>query len=96
MTDVKPTRTELIKLKSKIKLGKSGYKLLKKKRDGLIMEFFEVLKKAKSIREEMTQDYNNAEDKMNIARAMESDLKIKSLAMAISNRPEVNIEAELK
>ncbi len=73
--EVKPTRSELIKLKKKIKLAKSGYNLLKKKRDGLILDFFEILKKAKTIRQELVDEYNVASGKINIARAMESDLK---------------------
>ncbi|GAG43745.1 unnamed protein product, partial [marine sediment metagenome] len=48
--EVKPTRSELMKLKNKIKLAKSGYNLLKKKRDGLILDFFEILKKVKTLR----------------------------------------------
>ncbi len=88
MEDVKPTRTELLNLKEKIELAKNGHKLLKKKRDGLIMEFFEVLKEAKSLREELTESFKNAQEKMNIARTLEGDLKINSLAMAISEKPE--------
>ena len=53
--DIKPTRSELIKLKNKIKLAQSGYKLLKKKRDGLILEFFDILKETKTVRREMTE-----------------------------------------
>jgi V/A-type H+-transporting ATPase subunit D len=91
MADIKPTRSELIKLKIKIKLARSGHKLLKKKRDGLIMEFFEILKKVKTVREDMTKQFIASQKKLNIARVMESDLKIKSLAMAISERPAVDI-----
>ncbi|MEM2131186.1 MAG: V-type ATP synthase subunit D, partial [Candidatus Woesearchaeota archaeon] len=58
--DIKSTRSELIKLKNKIKLAKSGHKLLKKKRDGLILEFFEILKETKSVRKEMTEKYKEA------------------------------------
>ncbi|HLG23447.1 MAG TPA: V-type ATP synthase subunit D, partial [Candidatus Nanoarchaeia archaeon] len=61
--DIKPTRSELLKVKKQIKLAKSGYNLLKKKRDGLIMEFFEILKKAKSLREELVSEYRIALEK---------------------------------
>jgi len=89
--DVKPTRSELIKLKKKIKLAKSGYNLLKKKRDGLILDFFEIMKKAKTLRQELVQEYLSALGKINIARAMESDLKIKSIAMALKEQPKIEV-----
>lgn len=92
--DIKPTRSELIKLKRKIKLARSGYNLLKKKRDGLILEFFEVLKKAKTLRQELTEEYKKAIFAMNIARVTESDAKIKSIAMAISRQPEISLKTK--
>ena len=94
MADIKPTRSELIKLKKQIKLAESGYSLLKKKRDGLILEFFEILKKAKTLREELVTEYKNALGKINIARAIEGDLKIKSVALAIKKIPEVRLQAK--
>lgn len=90
--DIKPNRSELMKLKKKIKLAKSGYNLLKKKRDGLILEFFEILKTVKTLRAEIIEAYKEAQQKINIARIIESDLKIKSIAMAISKMPEVKLE----
>ena len=89
--DIKPTRSELLKVKKQIKLAKSGYSLLKKKRDGLILEFFEVLKKAKTLREELVAEYKIAVEKMNIARAIEGDLKVKSIAMAIKQIPDITL-----
>ncbi len=90
--NIKPTRSELMKLKTKIKLAKSGHSLLKKKRDGLILEFFEILKKAKTIRQELVEEYKIALKNINIARTFEGDLKLKSLAMAIKDTPEVELK----
>ncbi len=89
--DIKPTRSELLKLKKQIKLAKNGYSLLKKKRDGLILEFFEILKRAKSLREELANEYKIALEKINIARTLEGDLKVKSIAMAIKDIPDVKL-----
>ena len=93
-TDIKPTRSELLKLKKQIRLAKSVYSLLKKKRDGLILEFFEILKKTKTLREELVNEYKIALEKMNIARTLEGDLKVKSIAMAINDIPEVRLTAK--
>lgn len=90
--EVKPTRSELMKLKKKIILAKSGYKLLKKKRDGLILEFFEILKKTKTVRKELTEKYKEATHKMNTARLLQTDESIKALAMAVRDTPEINVE----
>src|SRR3989338_9769410 len=92
--DIKPTRSELLKLKKQIRLAKSGYNILKKKRDGLILEFFDVLKKAKTLREELVNEYKIALEKINIARTIESDLKVKSIAMAIKDIPEVSLQTK--
>ena len=92
--DIKPTRSELLKLKKQIKLAKGGYNLLKKKRDGLILEFFDILKKAKSLREELVNEYKIALEKINIARTLEGDLKVKSIAMAIKAIPDINLSTK--
>ncbi len=91
MADIKPTRSELIKLKKQIKLAKSGHSLLKKKRDGLILEFFEILKKAKNVRQEMVASYVDSLHKINMTRTITGDLKLKSIALAVSEAPEVEL-----
>ncbi|MBS3122317.1 V-type ATP synthase subunit D [Candidatus Woesearchaeota archaeon] len=92
--DIKPTRSELQKLKQRIKLAKSGYNLLKKKRDGLIIDFFEVLKEAKTLRQDMINEYINALNKINVARVLETDNKLKSISMAVKNRPVVALQTK--
>ncbi|MCK4968539.1 MAG: V-type ATP synthase subunit D, partial [Candidatus Aenigmarchaeota archaeon] len=92
--DIKPTRSELMKLKVKIKLAKSGHNLLKKKRDGLILEFFEILKKAKTIRSELNDNYCTAKRKADIAQAIEGKVTLKSAAVALKNAPTVELETK--
>jgi len=94
MAEVKPTRSELMKLKKQIKLAQSGYNLLKKKRDGLILDFFEILKKAKTVRAELVEEYKKALSRMNIARTLEGDLKLKSIALAIKETPNIKLETK--
>lgn len=92
--NVKPTRSELLNLKKKIKLAKNGHSLLKKKRDGLIMEFFEILKEAKTLRSEMVEAYKEATRSLNIARTQESELYLKSLSLAITKHAEIETETK--
>jgi V/A-type H+-transporting ATPase subunit D len=46
-----PTRSELLKLRHRVSLAQRGHDLLKEKMDALVMEFFEVFRKIKKIRE---------------------------------------------
>ena len=94
MANVKPTRSELITLKKKIKLAKSGHSLLKKKRDGLMVEVYEILKQIKNLRKELADEFGQAQRKINIARAVDSDMKVKSVALAIKQRPAVEVEVK--
>jgi len=92
MPDVKPTRSELMKLKKKIKLAQTGHKLLKKKRDGLILAFFEVLKQAKTIRKELTEEYKKARVRRDMASAIDGFISVKSAAMALKDIPVVEAQ----
>lgn len=89
--DVTPTRSVLLDVKKRIKLSKSGHKIMKMKRDGLIIEFFEVMEKAKAMRSSVVSDYEQAMEKITIARAVEGEIAVKSAAYAIKNEPKVNV-----
>ena len=87
----KPTRSELIEIKRKIKLSQTGHKLLKMKRDGLIMEFFLILSKARDIRSVLTEEYREARRRLTIAEGVEGTITIKAAAFAPKDKPYVHI-----
>ncbi len=93
VNDVKPTRSELIELKKKIKLSESGHKLLKMKRDGLILEFFEILNKAKDVRSELDASFKDASEKIGIAKSVEGIIIVKSTAFALKDAPQIEVES---
>ena len=93
-SDVKPTRMELIETKRKIKLSKSGYKLLKMKRDGLIMEFFELLPKVKDLRGQLSDLYVDAMEKLAIAVAADGKTALESAANCLNKAPEVELSSK--
>ena len=92
--NIKPTRSELLELKKKIALSQSGHKLLKMKRDGLIMEFFEIMDKAKNARAELLKSYDVAARKIAVARAVEGNVAVMSAAFALKEQPEINLESK--
>lgn len=89
--DITPTRSVLLDLKKRIKLSTSGYKIMKMKRDGLIIEFFEVMDKAKAMRSSVVSDYESAMKKIAIARAVEGEIAVKSAAYALKSEPDVTV-----
>jgi len=92
LKDVKPTRSELINLKRKIKLSERGYNILKMKRDGLILEFFKVLEEAKGSRDAIGEKYARAQAMIAIANTVEGAIGVKSAAMSVREKPELTLK----
>jgi V/A-type H+-transporting ATPase subunit D len=90
--DIKPTRSELINLKRRIKQTKNGYKLLKMKRDGLFHEFRTLLSDMIKAKRELTESYVLAKSRIDLANSIEGGLKVRSAAIANSASPEVEVE----
>jgi V/A-type H+-transporting ATPase subunit D len=92
--EVKPTRSELLEIKKRIKLTKSGHKILKMKRDGLIIEFFKILEQAKQVRVKIVKDYDEAMAKINVAQAVDGAISVQSAAFALRLHPEVTLRSK--
>jgi len=87
--EIKPTRTELIAIKRKIGLYDRGYKLLKMKRDGLVLEFFNILSRARDIRSKIISDYKKADEKLTIATGVDGETAVQSVAFSRHEDPKV-------
>jgi V/A-type H+-transporting ATPase subunit D len=94
LRDIKPTRSELINLKRKIKLSERGYKILKMKRDGLILEFFKVLAEAKDTRGGLLDKYAKAVEMMALANTVEGAIGVKSAAFSVKEVPEITLKSK--
>ena len=92
LKDVKPTRSELIDLKKKIKLSERGYNILKMKRDGLILEFFKVLEDAKKSRGALVEGYDRATAMIAVANTVEGSIRVKGAAMAVKENPQITLK----
>ena len=91
ITDVKPTRSELIATRRRIKLSISGHKLLKMKRDGLIIEFFELLPKVKDMRSQLVELYTVADKKLAVAMVADGKSALRSAANCVRTPPQVEL-----
>ncbi len=89
--EITPNRSTLLDLKRRIKMTEGGHKVLKMKRDGLIIEFFKTLEKARQMRAGVASDYEMAIRKIAIARAVEGDIAVKSAAYALKADHQVNV-----
>ena len=89
----KPTRAVLIALKKRMKVAITGHGLLKMKRDGLMIEFFEVLNKAKTVRKELVEALLIAEQRLQMAMAIEGTVAIGSVAYSLQKEPTIQLES---
>ena len=89
---VKPTRMELIKARGRIRLAKRGHKLLKQKRDALVLEFFKILERAKDLRSVLNERMKEAYGALAKAEAYDGVFEVESAALAVKRAPAVAIE----
>ena len=92
--DVKPTRKNLMAIEDRIELSERGHDTLEQKRDGLIMEFMDILDQAQDVRSEVSESYDTAQQKIDMARAMEGDVAVRGAAAALKEHPEITTQSK--
>ena len=92
--DVKPTRKNLMAIEDRIELSERGHDTLEQKRDGLIMEFMDILDQAQDVRSDLNANYETAQRKLDMARAMEGDVAVRGAAAALQEHPEITTQSK--
>ncbi|MEM0073914.1 MAG: V-type ATP synthase subunit D [Thermoplasmatales archaeon] len=93
LSNVRPTRMELLKTKSRIRLAVRGLELLKLKRSALIMEFFKLARDVRGMREDLENVVQKAMMTERLAEMMAGQLVIENTAFF---QPEVRVGVKAK
>lgn len=89
---INPTRMELIKLRRKIALASKGHRLLKEKRDALVMEFLKMIRSSKELRENVDTHFQEAFKGLVRAQAVMGSIDVKSAAMGIKEIGDISFD----
>ena len=81
-------------IEDRIELSERGHDTLEKKRDGLIMEFMDILDQAQDVRSDLDDNYERAQRNINMARAMEGDVAVRGAAAALKEHPEITSQSK--
>jgi V/A-type H+-transporting ATPase subunit D len=82
MEQVNPTRMELIRKRSQIKLAEQGRDLLREKMDALIQEFFHIMESVSQSRQELEKIADVARHSLTIALAVDDPVTLQSASFA--------------
>jgi V/A-type H+-transporting ATPase subunit D len=89
--EVKINRSELLELKEKLKIAQTGHKILTKKRDGLIMEFFKLIKEVKDTRKVLNEQLNKALELLNETKKEKGLFYLKTVSYSLKDKPIIKV-----
>ena len=90
-TTINPTRMELTRLKGRLKTAVRGHKLLKDKRDELMKQFLEVVRRNKELRRRVEEGLQQANAAFTVASAVMSPEMLEQALLY----PKQSVELEL-
>ena len=91
---VHPTRTELLSVRKRIDLASKGHKLLKEKRDALVIEVFDALGDVSGARQSLSQDLSHARDSLSVSEGVLGAYHVDSLASASESIPDLVVHQD--
>ncbi|VVB68542.1 V-type ATP synthase subunit D [Candidatus Norongarragalina meridionalis] len=91
---IKQTRMELLNTKQRLALASKGHKILKQKRDALVLEFFGIVKKAANLRGQVDAQVKKANRSLAIATASHGEDFMQVAALSAKRVPEVEVSTK--
>jgi hypothetical protein len=91
LAEFKATRSQLLQVRKTLKMAVRGHRLLKLKRDALMLEFFQVLERAREVRSNIVDRYQDAAGKLAVASAIEGRVGVRSASYALMQKPELEL-----
>ena len=82
-SDIRPTRLEYLRAKKRIKIVQKGLKLLKLKRQALILEFFSISKSSAKLRGELNSELIKGYQSIRMAEMLDGEMRLENEAMKI-------------
>ena len=89
---VNPTRMELTRLKGRLKTATRGHKLLKDKRDELMKQFLEIVRRNRELRKKVEQGLEKANAAFTVASALMSPEMLEQALLY----PKQSVELDMK
>jgi V/A-type H+-transporting ATPase subunit D len=91
---ISPTRMNLLQRQNQVKLAQQGVDLLRRKRDALVADFFNIVRRALAARERLTQSAEASYTLLSLTKAVEGREALEAAALADPRRLEVGIETK--
>src|SRR2546426_8863008 len=79
---ISTTRMNLLQRQNQVKLAQQGVDLLKRKRDALVADFFNIVRRALAARERLTKSAEEAYTLLSLAKAVEGREVLEGAALA--------------
>src|SRR5215471_11015563 len=92
--DVRPTRLEYIRTKRRIVIARKGLKLLKLKRQALILEFFNTSKTAAALRGTLQAELVKGYEAIRMAEMLAGSMQLENEAMKIPQMTNLQISSK--
>ncbi|VFJ12659.1 V-type ATP synthase subunit D [Candidatus Nitrosocosmicus franklandus] len=94
ISNIRPTRLEYIRTKKRILIAKKGLKLLKLKRQALILEFFNTSRTAAALRESLQNELKKGYESIKLAEMLAGAMRLENESMKLPMMSNLHVSSK--